>query len=195
MSRRLWNSRCVHVCGCVILGVRWRCKGGGEGGRGETVGCYAYCGIELEMDTWSIQTLTLGLAIASTRSCNNFDPSTTRTLDKEQDSSMRWWRWAIGAPTDLHQRRQTADQLVYILRSTFRKFYDAAVCPKDPAMQQKRKCLVYYQAWADFALQAQEHHRKYLESLPSTSYPLEPTGARAEINESQRVSDEPLGQR
>lgn len=38
---------------------------------------------------------------------------------------------------------------------------------------------------------AHEHHRKHLESLPSTSYPLRPTG---EVPESQRVADEPLGQ-
>ena len=43
--------------------------------------------------------------------------------------------------------------------------------------------------------QAHEHHRSYLQSLPSTTYPLEPTGAVGEVNESQRVSDEPFGQR
>lgn len=43
--------------------------------------------------------------------------------------------------------------------------------------------------------QAHEHHRQYLQSLPSTTFPLEPTGARVEVNESQRVSDEPFGQR
>jgi hypothetical protein len=92
---RLW------LCGgCVILGVRWRCKGGGEGRLS-----VADSGIGMEMDAWRKQMLTLGLAIASTRSCNNFDPSTTRTLDKEQDSSMRWRRRTIGAPSDLHQRR------------------------------------------------------------------------------------------
>lgn len=44
-------------------------------------------------------------------------------------------------------------------------------------------------------LQAKEAHRAYLESLPSTTYPLEPTGDPAEVNERQRVSDEPFGQR
>jgi len=43
--------------------------------------------------------------------------------------------------------------------------------------------------------QAHEHHRKMLQSLPSTTYPLEPVGAPAEVPESQRVSDEPFGQR
>ncbi|KAF2021270.1 NADH-ubiquinone oxidoreductase [Aaosphaeria arxii CBS 175.79] len=42
---------------------------------------------------------------------------------------------------------------------------------------------------------ANEHHRKHLESLPETSYPLGPSGDAAEVNESQRVTDEPLGQR
>ena len=43
--------------------------------------------------------------------------------------------------------------------------------------------------------QANEHHRTHIESLPSTSYPIAPTGDPAEVPESQRVSDEPLGQR
>lgn len=30
-------------------------------------------------------------------------------------------------------------------------------------------------------LQAHEHHRKHLESLPSTSYPLEPTNQPAQL--------------
>ncbi|KAJ5114216.1 hypothetical protein N7456_002750 [Penicillium angulare] len=34
---------------------------------------------------------------------------------------------------------------------------------------------------------AQEKHKAYLKSLPATSYPLEPTGDPAEVNESQRV--------
>ncbi|KAJ5737810.1 uncharacterized protein N7483_002935 [Penicillium malachiteum] len=34
---------------------------------------------------------------------------------------------------------------------------------------------------------AQEKHKAYLKSLPATSYPLEPTGHPAEVNESQRV--------
>lgn len=42
---------------------------------------------------------------------------------------------------------------------------------------------------------ANEHHRKYLQSLPSTTYPLEPQGAVGEVPESQKVSDEPFAQR
>ncbi|KAF2279896.1 NADH-ubiquinone oxidoreductase [Westerdykella ornata] len=42
---------------------------------------------------------------------------------------------------------------------------------------------------------ANEHHRKHLESLPHTSYPLEPTGDKFEVGETQRVSDDVLGQR
>ncbi|KAF1981730.1 NADH-ubiquinone oxidoreductase [Aulographum hederae CBS 113979] len=42
---------------------------------------------------------------------------------------------------------------------------------------------------------AHEHNRKHLESLPSTSYPLAPTGDAAEVEESQRITDEPFGQR
>ncbi|KAL8873076.1 MAG: hypothetical protein Q9174_001397 [Haloplaca sp. 1 TL-2023] len=42
---------------------------------------------------------------------------------------------------------------------------------------------------------AHEHHRKHLQSLPSTTYPLEPQGAVGEVPESQRVSDEPFAVR
>ncbi|KAF2871154.1 hypothetical protein BDV95DRAFT_573394 [Massariosphaeria phaeospora] len=42
---------------------------------------------------------------------------------------------------------------------------------------------------------ANEHHKEYLQSLPETSYPLEPTGNQFEVQETQRVTDEPLGQR
>ncbi|KAF2705764.1 NADH-ubiquinone oxidoreductase, partial [Pleomassaria siparia CBS 279.74] len=42
---------------------------------------------------------------------------------------------------------------------------------------------------------AHEHNRAHLESLPSTPYPLAPTGHPAEVSESQRITDEPLGQR
>ncbi|KAJ5649218.1 Zinc finger CHCC-type [Penicillium longicatenatum] len=35
---------------------------------------------------------------------------------------------------------------------------------------------------------AQEKHKAYLKSLPATSYPLEPTGDVAEVNETQRVA-------
>ncbi|KAL3417358.1 zinc-finger domain-containing protein [Phlyctema vagabunda] len=42
---------------------------------------------------------------------------------------------------------------------------------------------------------ANEHHRAHLQSLPSTSYPLEAQGHEAEIPESQRITDEALGQR
>ncbi|KAH7413030.1 hypothetical protein BKA64DRAFT_731227 [Cadophora sp. MPI-SDFR-AT-0126] len=42
---------------------------------------------------------------------------------------------------------------------------------------------------------ANEHHRKHLESLPSTPYSLAPKGNAAEIPESQRITNEALGQR
>ncbi|KAH7071165.1 NADH-ubiquinone oxidoreductase [Paraphoma chrysanthemicola] len=44
---------------------------------------------------------------------------------------------------------------------------------------------------------AHEHHRAHLESLPAEElgFPLEPTGHPAEVGETQRVTDEPLGQR
>jgi hypothetical protein len=48
---------------------------------------------------------------------------------------------------------------------------------------------------ANDILQANEHHRKHLEAQPTTSYPLAPTGHPAEVNESQRITDEPLAQR
>jgi NADH dehydrogenase (ubiquinone) Fe-S protein 6 len=43
--------------------------------------------------------------------------------------------------------------------------------------------------------QAHEHNRAHLESLPSTPYPLAPAGDPFEVPESQRITDEPLGQR
>ncbi|EPE33093.1 hypothetical protein GLAREA_06105 [Glarea lozoyensis ATCC 20868] len=42
---------------------------------------------------------------------------------------------------------------------------------------------------------ANEHHRAHLESLHTTPYPLEPQGKAAEVPESQRITDEALGQR
>merc|ERR1712000_100864 len=42
---------------------------------------------------------------------------------------------------------------------------------------------------------ANEHHRKHIEALPNPSYPLESTGDAAEVQESQRITDEPLGHR
>ncbi|KAJ4293512.1 hypothetical protein N0V90_008795 [Kalmusia sp. IMI 367209] len=44
---------------------------------------------------------------------------------------------------------------------------------------------------------AHEHHRAHLESLPESqlAYPLAPKGDPAEVSESQRITNEPLGQR
>jgi len=42
---------------------------------------------------------------------------------------------------------------------------------------------------------ANEHHKKFLESLETTPYPLGPTGHPAEVHEPQKVTDEPLAQR
>lgn len=42
---------------------------------------------------------------------------------------------------------------------------------------------------------AHEHHRKHLQSLPSTTYPLEPVGEPAEVPQQQRISDEAFAQR
>ncbi|KAH6668839.1 hypothetical protein B0J14DRAFT_599415 [Halenospora varia] len=42
---------------------------------------------------------------------------------------------------------------------------------------------------------ANEHHRKHIEALPDTAYPLEPQGKAAEVPESQRITGEALGQR
>ena len=45
---------------------------------------------------------------------------------------------------------------------------------------------------------AHTHHREYLESLPSTTYPLAPINDPAEVPENQRLpgtSDQPFGQR
>ncbi len=52
-----------------------------------------------------------------------------------------------------------------------------------------------YISGTDTPLQAHEHHRQLLQSLPSTTYPLEPVGHPAEVPESQRVNDQPFGQR
>ncbi|KAH0547830.1 hypothetical protein FGG08_000087 [Glutinoglossum americanum] len=43
--------------------------------------------------------------------------------------------------------------------------------------------------------QANHHHKAHLESLPQTSYPLASEGDAAEVPESQRITDEALGQR
>ncbi|KAF4614290.1 hypothetical protein G7Y89_g15446 [Cudoniella acicularis] len=42
---------------------------------------------------------------------------------------------------------------------------------------------------------ANEHHRKHLEALPTTTYPLIPEGNAAEVSELQRITDEALGHR
>jgi len=42
---------------------------------------------------------------------------------------------------------------------------------------------------------AHNHHRKHLESLPNTTYPLEPTNNPAQVNQSHQIKDESLGQR
>ncbi|RHZ54516.1 zinc-finger domain-containing protein [Aspergillus thermomutatus] len=42
---------------------------------------------------------------------------------------------------------------------------------------------------------AHEQHRAYLKSLPATSYPLEPTGDAAQVNETQRVTEGGFEQR
>ncbi|MCJ1310461.1 hypothetical protein MMC25_004125 [Agyrium rufum] len=42
---------------------------------------------------------------------------------------------------------------------------------------------------------AHKRHRKMLQSLPSTSFPLEPMGEPAEVPPEQRVTDEPFAQR
>ncbi|KAK8187240.1 NADH-ubiquinone oxidoreductase [Phyllosticta capitalensis] len=42
---------------------------------------------------------------------------------------------------------------------------------------------------------AHEHHRKHIESLPSTSYPLESTGQPGEVEPSQSITNKPLEQR
>jgi NADH dehydrogenase (ubiquinone) Fe-S protein 6 len=44
-------------------------------------------------------------------------------------------------------------------------------------------------------VKANEHHRKHLEALPETAYPLSSQGDPAEVNETQRITDEALGQR
>lgn len=48
---------------------------------------------------------------------------------------------------------------------------------------------------ADAKIQAHEHNRKILEAKATTTYPLFPTGDPAEVEKSQRITDEPLGQR
>jgi hypothetical protein len=75
----------------------------------------------------------------------------------------------------------------------------AAIC-KCPIVLQH--CLVAGSYMADLMqtlmltlFQANEHHRKYLESLPSTPYPLRPTRDSAEVGEPQKVTDEPIAQR
>lgn len=42
--------------------------------------------------------------------------------------------------------------------------------------------------------QAYEHHKQHLQSLPSTPYPLDPSGDNAEALGPQKVTDEPFEQ-
>ncbi|KAF2140273.1 uncharacterized protein K452DRAFT_327654 [Aplosporella prunicola CBS 121167] len=42
---------------------------------------------------------------------------------------------------------------------------------------------------------AHEHHKEHLKAQPSSPYPLEPTGQEGEVEFSQRITNEPLGQR
>lgn len=46
-------------------------------------------------------------------------------------------------------------------------------------------------------MQANDKHRATIEAMPESerSYPLGPKGDAAEVNESQKVTDEPLAQR
>ena len=50
---------------------------------------------------------------------------------------------------------------------------------------------------ADLWIQANTQHRKYLESLPTTTYPLESQGNAAEVDPvpPQKVTDEAFAQR
>ena len=43
--------------------------------------------------------------------------------------------------------------------------------------------------------QANEHHRAHLEAQVETSYPLKSLRAAEEVNETQRITNEALGQR
>lgn len=42
--------------------------------------------------------------------------------------------------------------------------------------------------YANMTLQAHKHHKKHLESLPSTTYPLKPTGDPAQVQMPQTPS-------
>lgn len=53
----------------------------------------------------------------------------------------------------------------------------------------------FHEACSNHHSQANEHHRTYLESLPSTPYPLTPQGNAAEVNLNQRVTDGAFEQR
>lgn len=97
-------------------------------------------------------------------------------MDNYKDCHVRWRRRATGPPEDLHQRRQAADLLVYLLWHSLREL------PSIRKSQSLGLC-------SDVYFQAKEQHRKLLQSLPSTTYPLEPIGHPAEVNEAQRVSD------
>lgn len=48
---------------------------------------------------------------------------------------------------------------------------------------------------AKIYMQANTHHRKHIEALPHHSYPLDPIPDPAVVEESQRITDEALGQR
>lgn len=84
----------------------------------------------------------------------------------------------------MDQRGQASDLLVYLLWPALRK------SPSEISYHKSTRVLILM-----FQSQAHEHHRKLLQSMSSTTFPLEPVGHAAEVPESQRVNDEPFGQR
>jgi hypothetical protein len=97
---------------------------------------------------------------AETSGCHRPHSQAARALDSEESRFLRRRRRPSWSPPYLHQHRQAPDLRVHLLRR--------AIC----------ECRRSIRPSLSFTLgtnqkQAHEHHRKHLQSLPSTPYPLE----------------------
>jgi hypothetical protein len=107
--------------------------------------------------------------------------------DVETQHSLALWQPSSSStnnPSHLYQRRQTSNMRLHLLWSPLREFFCFVSRP-------------LFLHFSDFvAKKAKESNRKYLESLPSTPYPLKPTGDEAEVPMGyQSNTGKPLEQR
>jgi hypothetical protein len=142
--------------------------------------------------SYVLKDLLLTRGKATTLCCYRSHSQTAGTLDRQTCGGLRWWRRTVRASKNIHQCRQAAGKFLHILWS--------ALCKSTPNSIILTLNLGFDINTVHLLIptrlqQAHNHHRKYLESLPSTPYPLKPVGDPAEVPESQRVTDDPLGQR